>query len=86
MKSFRDVVRLLIAVVYPASDVCNPDIEELRELNDVDLEGNGEGYSGTFRWKNSKILPSMPKTHPNDCLNVSNGWMEYFLSREPTQA
>ena len=37
VKSFRDVVRLLIAVVCPVSDVCNPDIEELRELSDVDI-------------------------------------------------
>lgn len=47
---------------------------------DVDLEGNGEGYSGTFRWRKSKALPSMPPyTHTE--LSLHSGWMEYFLSR-----
>jgi hypothetical protein len=52
--------------------------------NEVDLEGNGDGYSGTFRWKKSKILPSMPSFTPGHELNLSRGWMEYFLSRETT--
>lgn len=47
--------------------------------NLVDVDGNGDGYSGTFRWKSSKILgkiapPSRPPT-------PVKGWMTYFMSR-----
>ena len=49
---------------------------------DIDLEGNGEGYSGTFRWKQNKKLYSFPKPNTNNkLLNVNRAWMEYFLSR-----
>jgi hypothetical protein len=50
----------------------------------VDLEGNAEGYSGTFRWKKTKKLLSMP-----DFISASRasfemdtkGWITFFKSR-----
>lgn len=53
---------------------------------ELDLDGTGDGYSGTFRWKKSKILPSMPSISCDISqlgkLNLSRGWMEYFQSRQ----
>ncbi len=51
----------------------------------VDIEGNGEGYSGTFRWKKSKVLGSMPpRMHPliRGLFN-EDGWMTFFMTRVP---
>lgn len=54
---------------------------------DLDLgEGSEDGYmSGTFRWKKTKKLLSMPKvlsmSKSQLDLDVSMGWMEYFFSR-----
>ena len=30
-----------------------------QQVEGIDIEGNGQGYSGTFRWKSSKVLPRM---------------------------
>jgi hypothetical protein len=49
------------------------------EMEEVDLEGKGDGYSGTFRWKKTKILPTIPKCSSD--VNINAGWMEYLLSR-----
>lgn len=60
---------------------------------EVDLDETEDGYmSGTFRWKKSKKLPSMPAVREGlseglsgtPPLDVSRGWMEYFLSRGST--
>lgn len=51
---------------------------------DVDLEGDGDGYSGTFRWKKSKKLRNMPPCPPSK-LDLSGGWLEYLLSRDNTE-
>ena len=59
--------------------------------NKLDLEGNHEGYSGTFRWKSSFKLPSLPTNYNeilnsnvkvNNKINYSQGWLQYFLSRD----
>eukprot|EP01038_Epipyxis_sp_PR26KG_P008613 gene8613-11646_t len=51
--------------------------------NLVDAEGDGSGYSGTFRWKASKLLQSIPLMNTSNLpkLNYGRGWMEYFISR-----
>ncbi len=59
--------------------------------NEIDVDGTSDGYSGTFRWKSSKILPSMPEYNSNNVINYDttdnaidvsdDGWMAYFLSR-----
>jgi hypothetical protein len=53
--------------------------------NDLDLEGNGDGYSGTFRWKRTKKLKSMPSWNKSRKLNITGGWMEYLISRGSTE-
>ena len=42
----------------------------------LDLEGDGDGYSGTFRWKRSKTLPSMP----GECMEVQHIHICRFVS------
>jgi hypothetical protein len=71
-----------ISHYHAVTGVCTGREKELEK--EVDLEGDGDGYSGTFRWKRSKILPSMPSSPAGANLNLSSGWMEYFLSREST--
>ena len=63
---------------------------------EVDLEGDGDGYSGTFRWKKTKKLQSMPAYDPpvaatraretsNNVYNLLHGqWMNYFVARGVT--
>ena len=46
----------------------------------VDLDGSGDGYSGTFRWKKSKKLQSLPERSPEP-ISLEEGWIGYFLSR-----
>lgn len=51
-----------------------------------DEVGLGDGYSGTFRWKASKILPSLPSPKENlvlstGSINLQQGWKEFFESR-----
>lgn len=53
--------------------------------DDLDLEGDGDGYSGTFRWKKTKKLNSMPNWNASQKLNISGGWMEYLISRGNTE-
>lgn len=51
---------------------------------ELDLDETMDGLmSGTFRWKKTKKLPSMPAREGSQGshLDVSKGWMEYFLSR-----
>lgn len=47
----------------------------------VDLEGDGSGYSGTFRWKASKKLNSLPLTSKNRKTMEYTNWMKYFVFR-----
>jgi hypothetical protein len=53
--------------------------------SDLDLDGSSEdGYmSGTFRWKKTKKLLSMPKrSAPAPApLVITKGWMDYLMSR-----
>lgn len=49
------------------------------QMNEVDLEGDGDGYSGTFRWKKTKKFKSIPVCD-ND-VDLNGGWMEYLISR-----
>ncbi len=49
---------------------------------EVDLEGDGSGYSGTFRWKSSKRLGSLPTTTNNRKMIKFTDWMSYLSSRE----
>ena len=56
---------------------------------DIDLEGNNDGYSGTFRWKSNKKLLSLPLLSINDnnnddsiTINYELGWMQYLISRD----
>ena len=60
---------------------------------EVDLEGDGDGYSGTFRWKRTKKLQSMPAVGPpvktrleaGSAYNLQHGqWMNYFVARSTT--
>lgn len=50
-------------------------------------ENDRDGYSGTFRWKKSKRLPSLPVTHSTLADDVDHlreslkGWMQYLVSR-----
>eukprot|EP01041_Mallomonas_annulata_P004553 gene4553-9033_t len=53
---------------------------------DLETEGDGDGYSGTFRWKATKKLGEMPLFSPLCRLDVCSGWMKYFLSRCPTDS
>jgi hypothetical protein len=54
-----------------------------KDIDDNDLDTNS--YSGTFRWKASKKLPSLP---PLDApllasyIDYQHGWKGYFLSRQ----
>lgn len=57
----------------------------MKKNKDLDLEGNGDGYSGTFRWKKSKKLNNMPAFNGVSRLNISGGWMEYLISRGNTE-
>ena len=62
------------------------------ELNEkIDLEGNQEGYSGTFRWKSSLKLPSLPSSYHEilkksisikNSINYGKGWLQYLLTRD----
>lgn len=50
-------------------------------MNELDLDGDGNGYSGTFRWKATKKLMSLPK-FIGECEDLNyNSWMEFFSSR-----
>jgi hypothetical protein len=59
---------------------------------DVNAEEDRSTYSGTFRWKTSKKLPSLPPLQesvlnslsfnlPNSLFSLNEGWKSYFLSR-----
>ena len=50
-------------------------------MNDIEVDGDGDGYSGTFRWKKSKALPSIELLADDGIIEVSKGWMTYFQSR-----
>jgi hypothetical protein len=59
---------------------------------DVNAEEDRSTYSGTFRWKASKKLPSLPPLEEsvlkslsfasvNSLFSLKEGWKSYFLSR-----
>ena len=50
-------------------------------MNEVDLDGDGSGYSGTFRWKSTKVLNSMPASVNKRLKLDFTSWMKYFSSR-----
>ena len=48
----------------------------------IDVDGDGNGYSGTFRWNKSKMLQSMPSVHESLKINTyKGGWMAYLMNR-----
>ena len=49
--------------------------------NLIDLDGTGDGYSGTFRWKKAKKLQSLPNRQTETPISLDEGWMGYFFSR-----
>lgn len=50
-------------------------------IEEINLEGDGDGYSGTFRWKKTKQLKNMP-AYPNEAASsVLVGWMDFFHHR-----
>jgi hypothetical protein len=53
---------------------------------DINAEQDSSSYSGTFRWKSSKKLLSLPQVTSNlprefPKVDLSKGWKNYFLSR-----
>ena len=51
-------------------------------MDDID-PNSSSGYSGTFRWKATKILPALPNrtVAKNICSDVTESWVTFFLSR-----
>ncbi len=47
----------------------------------IDLEGDGNGYSGTFRWKQQHKFKSLPSISNAEVLCYENGWGPYLRSR-----
>jgi len=47
----------------------------------VDLEGDGDGYSGTFRWKQNYQLASLPRATSHVEQFNYESWGTYFFSR-----
>ena len=49
---------------------------------DIEEPSASDGYSGTFRWKRSKKLPSMPSKSSVSKKNINlKSWKDYLLSR-----
>jgi hypothetical protein len=55
------------------------------EIEDLDIDSSSSSYSGTFRWKKTKHLPSMPimavDLLKKGKVQLDKGWKDYFLSR-----